>query len=215
MGTFDFMASIHHIYVMSSRPISIGRSIHFHTFYFNNLWTLPSSTLSCEGQLHVGMAMPLSAAKILHQVVLDSFVDPYPVPLPMDEEDPVLRLVLATSLSFSHDFLDGTLPSDKSIIESMNGSDKPLDDMHHCSYFLLEIERIEQDDFRSTLSEIVGHVIVLLDTHNIYVEGNMVRISPTVTIDISSIPGKVENINIGVDCSPKEILIYTKIFKEF
>jgi hypothetical protein len=97
----------------------------------------------------------------------------------------------------------------------MNGSDRPWDDMHHRSYFLPELVRIEQDDFRSTLSEIVGHAVVPLDTHDIYAEGNMVSISPTVTIDISRIPGKIENVYIGADCSPEEIQIYTELFKEF
>jgi hypothetical protein len=65
------------------------------------------------------------------------------------------------------------------------------------------------------LSDIVGHAIVPLDTHDIYAEGNMVSISPTITIDISRTPGKIENVHIGADCSPEEILIYTKLFKEF
>jgi hypothetical protein len=51
--------------------------------------------------------------------------------------------------------------------------------------------------------------------HRIYAEGNMASISPIVTIDISRISGKVENVYIGVDCSPKEIMIYTELFKEF
>jgi hypothetical protein len=103
---------------------------------------------------------------------------------------------------------------DEAILEAMNGSDRPWDDMHHRSYFLPELARIEQDDFRSTLSEIVGHAVVPLDMHDIYVEGNMASISPTITIDISRIPGKVENVYIGADCSPEEIQIYTELFKE-
>jgi hypothetical protein len=125
------------------------------------------------------------------------------------------RPMWATSLSCSDDFLDWTFPSDEAIIEAMNGSKKPWDDMHHRSYFLPELERIEQDDFRSTLSEIVSHAIVILDTHDIYSEGNMARISPTVMIDISRTPGKFENVNIGVDCPLEEFLIYTELFKEF
>jgi hypothetical protein len=78
------------------------------------------------------MAMPLSVANIVYQVVLDSFVDPDPIPSPMDEENLMSRHVWATSLSCSHDFLNETLPSD----EAINGSDKPWDDMHHHSYFL-------------------------------------------------------------------------------
>jgi hypothetical protein len=111
------------------------------------------------------MAMPLSVTEIAYQVVLDSSVDPDPVTSQTDEEDPVLKPIWATSSSFSHDCLDDTLPSDEAIIEAMNGSDRPWDDMHHRSYFLPELARIEQDDFRSTLSEIVGHTIVPLDTH--------------------------------------------------
>jgi hypothetical protein len=65
------------------------------------------------------------------------------------------------------------------------------------------------------LSDIFGHTIVPLDTHDIYAEGNMVSISPTVSFNISRTPGKIENINIGADCSPEEILIYTNLFKEF
>jgi hypothetical protein len=56
--------------------------------------------------------------------------------------------------------------------------------------------------------------MVLLDMHGIYAEGNMVNISPTVAIDISRTPGKIENVYIGADCSPEEIQIYTDLFKE-
>jgi hypothetical protein len=213
MGTFEFSALNHQVVSMSSRHVLIGRSIPFCTSYFSDPWTLPSPTSSCEGQFHAGMAIPLSTMEIAYQVVLDSSIDPDPITSPMDEEDPILRPVWATSLSCSNDFLDENFPSDEAILEAMNGSDRPWDDMHHRSYFLPSLERIEQDDFRSTLSEIVGHVVVPLDTHEIYAEGNMVSISPTVTIDISRTPDKIENVNIGADCLPEEILIYTELFK--
>ena len=96
----------------------------------------------------------------------------------------------------------------------MNGSERPWDDMHHQSYFLPSLERIEQDDFRSTLSEIVRHVVVLLDTHDIYAEGNMASIYPTIMIDISHILGKTENVYINADFTPEAIQIYTEHFKE-
>jgi hypothetical protein len=60
MGTFDVMAPIHHIYTMSIRYASSKRSVPFHTSYFNDPWTLPSSTASFEVQSHTGMVMPLS-----------------------------------------------------------------------------------------------------------------------------------------------------------
>jgi hypothetical protein len=106
-----------------------------------------------------------------------------------------------------HDFLDSTLPSYEAILEAMSGPDRPWDDIHHrsYSYFLPEFIKIEHDEFISTLSEIVGHVVVPLDVHGIYAEGNMANIFPTVTIDISRIPGKIENVYIGAECSPEEI----------
>jgi hypothetical protein len=75
--------------------------------------------------------------------------------------------------------------------------------------------RLEPDVFRSTLSEMVGHVMVPLDTHGIYIEGNMENNSSTFTIDISLTPRKIKNIYIGADCSPEEIHIYIDLFKEF
>jgi hypothetical protein len=61
----------------------------------------------------------------------------------------------------------------------------------------------------------VGQVVVPLDTHGFYDEGNMDNISPTIMIDISQILGKIENVYIDADCSPEEIHIYTDLFKEF
>jgi hypothetical protein len=57
--------------------------------------------------------------------------------------------------------------------------------------------------------------INLFSIHEIYVEGNMETIIETIPINISRNPGIVENIFVGADCSPKEIQIYTDIFKEF
>jgi hypothetical protein len=215
MGTFDFMAPIHHIYAMFSMSSSSMRYVFFHTLYFKYPWTFPTPTMSFEVQSHIGMAMPLSVAAIGYQVVLDSTADPDHVSSQEGEEDHVLKPVWATSSSFSHDFLNDTLPSNEFILEAMNGPDKPWDDMDHRSYFLQDIFRIEQDDFRSTLSEMVSLTMVPLDTHGIYVEGNMASISPIVAIDICRILGNIENVYIGADCFPKEIHIYIDLFKEF
>lgn len=205
MGAFDFSTPNHQVYTMSSRHVSTGRFIPFRMSYFDDMWTLPSPNLSCEGHLQAGMSMSLSAIKFVYQDVIDSSTDPYLVPSPMDEEDIMSKTIWATSLSYSHDFLDGNFPSDEAIIEAMNGSKKTYDDMHHRTYFLPELERIKQDDFRYTLSEIVIHAVVLLDTNDIDVEGNMASIYPTIQINISHTPCKVENINISVDCFPEEI----------
>jgi hypothetical protein len=144
----------------------------------------------------------------VYQAIINTTADPDPFSSQTDEEDLVLEPVWATHSSCSHDFLDNTLPSDEAILEAMNVLDRPWDDMHHHSYFLPELVRIEHDYFRSTLSEMVGHIVVPLDMHGIYVEGDMVNISPTIMVNISRIPGKIENVYIVEDCSPEEIQFY-------
>jgi hypothetical protein len=43
----------------------------------------------------------------------------------------------------------------------------------------------------------------------------MDNISPTIKIDISIKPGIVEEITIGVSCSPEEIITYKALFQEY
>jgi hypothetical protein len=43
----------------------------------------------------------------------------------------------------------------------------------------------------------------------------MGSISTTVTIDISIKEGVMENINLGTNCTPEEVVSYTALFKEF
>jgi hypothetical protein len=50
---------------------------------------------------------------------------------------------------------------------------------------------------------------------DIFLEGNLSYISKTISTDISIKHGVVEYIQIGMDCSPKEIQLYTTLFKEF
>lgn len=54
-----------------------------------------------------------------------------------------------------------------------------------------------------------------LAMHVAYVEGNMAYISQTIPIDTSINHGVIENIFIWVDCTSKEIVTYTALFKEY
>ena len=87
--------------------------------------------------------MPLSVTNIVYHDVLDSTADPDPVSSQTDKEDHVLKLIWATSSSFSHDFLNDTLTLDEEIIKDMNVSNRTWDDMCHHSYFLSDLVRIE------------------------------------------------------------------------
>ena len=46
-------------------------------------------------------------------------------------------------------------------------------------------------------------------------DGNMEKISPTIPINISHEPSKIENAYFGAECSHAEILEYTELFNEF
>ena len=74
---------------------------------------------------------------------------------------------------------------------------------------------MECDDFREILSENIGSPMVPLSSPGQMDDGNMTNLSPTIPINISRDPGKVENVYTGAGCSPDEIKEYTKLFKEF
>ena len=97
----------------------------------------------------------------------------------------------------------------------MTSLDKPWDDLHHISYFLPELSRIEAGEFTLTMTRDRSCPINPLATHVVYAEGNMENITKTRPINISKTPGVMENIFVKADCSPKEIQIYTDLFKEF
>jgi hypothetical protein len=205
MGSFDFTLSITYINSISDESSSSMRFVPFRTLYFNDPWTLPSPTMSYEGHSHIRMVMPLSEVEFVCHVVLEAIVDPDPSSSRTTRVDLVLEPIWVIQPSCSNDFLDDTFPSDETILESMSGPDRTWDYMHHRSYFLPKLVSIEQDEFRSTPTEIVSHAVVPLDTHGIYVKGNMANISPTIVIDISRTPGKIKNVYIDTDYSPKEI----------
>ena len=46
-------------------------------------------------------------------------------------------------------------------------------------------------------------------------DGNMANLSPTIPINISRNPSKMENVYIGADYSLDEMKDYTELFKEF
>ena len=80
--------------------------------------------------------------------------------------------------------------NDEEILEALTALEYPWDDMHHCSFFLVE-ELVSQSDqfFMETKDFIHGKVdwfknpILLTDA---FKEGNMASISPTIKIYIST-----------------------------
>jgi hypothetical protein len=104
-------------------------------------------------------------------------------------------------------------PTDEMIMSVME--DTPWDDGHHRSILFLEQQTLENYQRISTPSTVVVISTVPQSTRDVFAEGNLSNISPTIPIDISVKPGIVENVHIGASCSPEEIVTYTSLFKEF
>jgi hypothetical protein len=104
-------------------------------------------------------------------------------------------------------------PTDEMIMSIME--DTPWDDGHHRSILFMEQHTLENYEWISTPSTVVFVSMVPESAHDVFVEGNLSNISPTIPIDISIKPGIVENVHIGASCSSDEIVTYTSLFKEF
>jgi hypothetical protein len=166
-----------------------------------------------EATGHASMSSPLSAAEVAYSAVQQTSATPDPIPT--QELDPLFEPIWAQNSLVDTDLLDLVLPSDEAIIEAMTGPDKPWEDLHHRSYFLPELHRIEAGEFTITMTGDHPCPINLLATQDIYAEGNMATIAATIPINISRNPGVVENVFVGADGSPEEIQIYMDLFKEF
>jgi hypothetical protein len=99
---------------------------------------------------HAGMSTPLSAAEVAYSLVQQTSATPDPIPAP--ELDSLLEPIWAQDSLVNTDSLDLVLPSDEDIIEAMTGPDKPWEDLHHRSYFLPELHRIEAGEFTITMT---------------------------------------------------------------
>jgi hypothetical protein len=214
MGTFDYPPPQGDVkFISTHHKAEIFHVSSFRTTYFQDPWILPSPSDMMDATGHAGMSTPLSTAEVVYSLVHQTSATPDPTPA--QELDPLLETIWAQASLVNTDSLNLVLPSDEAIIEAMTGPDKPWDDLHHRSYFLPELHRIEAGEFTITMTGDQPCPINLLDTQDIYVEGNMATIAAMIPINISRNPDIMENVFVGVDCSPEEIQIYKDIFKEF
>jgi hypothetical protein len=137
-----------------------------------------------------------------------------PDPTPAQKLDPVLEPIWAQYFLSSTNYLYLVLPSDEEILEALTGPDRPWDDLHHRSYFLSELIRIEAREFILAMNGDRYYPINPLATHAFYAKGNMETIIEMIPIDIFRTPGIVENFFVGADFYPEEIQIKTNLFKE-
>ena len=73
---------------------------------------------------------------------------------------------------------------------------------------------MEHEEFREVLSERIGSPMVPLRSPSPMADGNMENISPTIPINISRDPGRIENVYIGAECFHANTQEYIELFKE-
>ena len=98
-------------------------------------------------------------------------------------------------------------------MEMLSIEEAPWDDNHHRSSFLPILDEIEKDIHSIFPTDIVNCPQSLILTQDTISEGNLENISHTINADISIKEGIVENIQLGANCSTKEIETYTSLFK--
>ena len=100
--------------------------------------------------------MPFPTTLVAYQANIDHVVDPSPSSSQMEEEDLYVLPPWVVDSSHSHDYLDDVFPLDEAILKAMSGIEQPWEELHHRSYFLPKLARLECDDFRAILSKKIG-----------------------------------------------------------
>jgi hypothetical protein len=214
MGIFDYTPPQGDVkFISDHHKVDIFQVSSFRMTYFKDPWILPSPSATMDGIGQSGMSLPLSVAEVAYSLVQQASANTYPTPA--QDLYPLLEPILAQGSLANTDSLDLVFPSDKAVIESMTSPDKPWDDLHHRSYFPPQLIIIKVGEFTLTMTGDRSCPINLLATHEVYAKGNMTTITETIPIDISRTPGIMENVFFGADFSPREIQIYTNLFKEF
>jgi hypothetical protein len=112
---------------------------------------------------------------------------------------------------------------DEEILEELNHLDSPWDALHHRALFSPQETLMPPNQNRIYVVETkyfipsgpIDWFNNPIPAPDSFEEGNMANISPTIKIDISIKNGIVEEIIIGVACTPPEIVAYKALFHEY
>ena len=149
-----------------------------------------------------------------YQAIQNVSVDLDQNPFPLEEYDPYTSPVLAIDTLNIHDILDQTFSSNEAIMELMNISEWPWEDMHHRSSFLSKPDSLDVKPENFYLDDDMERYQCPIQTHNVLSKGNLKNISKTNPINISIKPNIIKNINIGSNFSLEEIRQYIALFKD-
>jgi hypothetical protein len=204
MGTFNYPPPQGNIkFISNHHKVEIFQVSSFRMTYFDDPWILPSPSATMDEAGHTGMSMPLSAAEVAYSLVQQASANTDPTPA--QELDPLLEPIWAHGSLANTYSLDLVFPSDEAVIKAMTSLDKPWEDLHHRSYFLPELSRIEAGEFTVTMTGDRSCHTNPLATHKIYAEGNMETIAETIPIGISRTPSVIDNVFVGAYNSLEEM----------
>jgi hypothetical protein len=204
MDTFDYPPPQGDIkFISNHHKVEIFQVSSFRTTYFDNLWILPSPSSMMDGTGHSGMSMPLFVVEVVYCLFQQDSTNIDPTLA--QEFDPLLEPIWAQGSLADTDSLDLVFSFDEAIIEAMTSLNKPWEDLHHRSYFIPELSRIEAEEFTLTMTGNRSCPINPLATHEVYVEGNMATITETISINPSRTPGIIDNFFVRAYCSLEEI----------
>jgi hypothetical protein len=106
------------------------------------------------------------------------------------------------------------LDSNEDIIEAMIAPKLQSEDMHHRSYFLLEINRFRRGEFWSTMTKGVDESKNPLAKNSVYAKENLTYQKTFQSTSLKPLESW-KMFFIGAYYYPKEICRYTSLFKEF
>lgn len=152
-----------------------------------------------------GEQMALSTAKLAYQAIQSVSESPITLVMANGTTSPPV-----TAPSF--DLLNQVLPLDESIRDIMCLEERPWEESHHC-VSISNSDTMPPQILSFDAPKIVSSPYTTIQTLDS--EGNMGNISKTLLIDISIMTNIIENIQVGVGCTPEEITNFTYLFKEF
>jgi len=142
-SSFDFVEKEDHVSMIQS----------FKTNYLYDRWVLLNPSDMRDDCLYPEIALLLSAVEISYQVIQQNTVDIDSSHV--EEVDPLIQPVWVVNSFASRDCLDMVLPTDEAILEALTWPEKPWEDLHHISFFLPYIDRIEGGEFHLPFPECV------------------------------------------------------------
>jgi hypothetical protein len=92
---------------------------------------------------------------------------------PIEEYDQFYLPMRVSDSHLSLDSLDMVFPLDEAILEAMTCIKKPWEEMHHGSYFLSYLSRMEDGNFSIIMSRYFSCYVIPLMTRDVYDEKNM------------------------------------------